>query len=179
MGLTSGMRATILAGAAVLLSGLSLSIHAIATDSTPRSLGGACLTVIALTVIALVILRSWIVDTSAERELLATALREAHAEKARYFACETALEQEHGRLRQDIIAERAALNERLEAERRQMAADFEEHRADLIAETTEATFLMIRSGKLAPQQQDHGTVIRFPKQEPEHQRAREHGVFRP
>lgn len=179
MGLTSGMRATILAGAAVLLSGLTLSIHAIAVNSTPRSLGGACLTLIALTVISLVVLRSWIVDTSNDRRALNEATAKAQDEYTRYLALQTALEGEQTRLQKDVNAERAALIESLAVERRQMIADFEEHRAELIAETTEAAFLMFHSGKFAPQHQDRGTIIRFPMQEPERQRAREHGVVGP
>jgi hypothetical protein len=179
MDLTGGTRATATTAGTVLLGGLSLTLYGALRNNFAHSLGGTCLTITALTVIALVIIRRWIVDTSNERHRLAENERRAQDEYASYIALKAALENEQGRLRQDISAEHAAINERLKAERAKMEADFEERRATLISETMTTTFLMIRGNKFAPDVASAGKLIPFPQQEPERQRAREHGVVGP
>jgi hypothetical protein len=67
----------------------------------------------------------------------------------------------------------------MEVERQALEAMFEERRATLISETTEAVFLMIHGGKLAPASVSRGTVIQFPNQIPEHARSREQEVAGP
>jgi hypothetical protein len=174
MNLTGGTRATATTAGTILLGGLTLTLYGAIRDNFAHSLGGACLTITALTVIALVIIRRWIVDTSNERRRLAEDQRRTQDEYASYIALKAALEVEQGRLRQDISAEHAALNERLAVERAKMEADFEERRATLRAETMEATFLMFHNGKFAPGASQTGQLIPFPQQEPQRQRAREH-----
>lgn len=179
MNLTGGTRATATAAGTVLLGGLALTLYGIIRDDFTPALGGTCLTVTALTVTTLVIIRRWIIDTSNERRALAEAERRAQDEYATYIALKAALLNEQGRLRQDISAEAAALTERLAVERRQTEAEFEERRAALISETMEATVLMIRGNKFAPTACGTGKLIPFPKQEPHRQQAREHGVVGP
>jgi hypothetical protein len=179
MDLTGGTRATATAAGTILLGGLSIILYGIIRDDLARAVGGAFLTVIALTFIALFVIRRWIVDTSNERVALAAATTKAQDECARYIALQAALENEQGRLRQDVNAELAALNERLEVERRKMDADFEERRNDLISRTMEVTVRMFHKGKFAPEAARSGSVIPFPQQEPQPQRAREHGVVGP
>lgn len=179
MDLTGGTRATATAAGTILLGGLSLTLYGTIRDDFAHALGGTCLTITALTVIALVIIHRWIIDTSNERRILAEAQAKAQDECARYVALQAALENEQGRLRQDVNAELAAINERLEVERRKMDADFEERRNDLISQTMEVTVRMFHNGKFAPEAASRGSVIPFPQQEPQRQRAREHGVVGP
>jgi hypothetical protein len=179
MNLTGGTRATATTAGTVLLGGLSLTLYGVTCDDQARALGGTCLTVTALTAIALVVIRHWIVDTSNERRRLAEAERRTQDEYTSYIALKAALEVEQGRLRQDISAEHAAISERLAVERAKMETDFEDARATVIAETMEATVRMFDGGKFAPTAVGTGTLIPFPQQEPQRQRAREHGVVGP
>ncbi|WP_329215071.1 hypothetical protein OG352_05935 [Streptomyces sp. NBC_01485] len=175
MDLTGGMRATVTAAGTILLGGLSTSLYGVHHDDLARSVGGAFLAVTALIFIALAVIRRWIIETGHERSRLADSERRAQDEHASYIALKAALENEQGRLRQDISAEHAALNERLKAERRKMEADFEEGRATLISETMEATVRMFHNGKFAPDTAVAGQLIPFPQQEPARQRERSRG----
>ena len=183
MDLVGGTRTTAVAGAAVLLGGMAVILYGVIVDDISRSVSGACLTMPALTLIALVMVRRWVSDTRDERRFLAAAQRDAEQERSRYVAAQSALEGERSRLARDQAAERAQLAAKLLAERGAMQAEFEEQRATLAAETVEATVLMFRDGKFAPDTLPRGRVIRFPKQEPgastERGRAREHGVVGP
>lgn len=178
MDFMGGTRATATAAGTILLGGLSTILYGIIRDDLARAVGGAFLTVIALTFIALVVIRRWIVDTSNERLALAAATTKAQDERTRYMALKAALENEQGRLRQDVLAELAAINERLAVEGRKMDDDFEERRNDLISKTMEATVRMFHNGKFAPEA-PCGSVIPFPQQEPHRQREREHGAVSP
>jgi hypothetical protein len=181
---TSGRIKIIAAAAtAALLAGPAAILYGIARDEQPSSTGGLGLTVIGLTILILIVIRKWVTDTLTERLALGAAQREAQTQRDRYVAAQAALENEQGRLRQDLNAEHLALAARLEVERAAIERDFEEQRAALIAETVEATFLMIHSGKCAPTRNGTGNLIQFPQQHPQHQaertRSREHGVVGP
>ncbi|GAB2731409.1 hypothetical protein [Streptomyces bullii] len=187
MGLTSGSRATIVAAAAATLGGLPVLIYGIWSNDTARSLGGACLIMSGLVLVALVLIRRWIVDTSEERRALAAALRDAQAEKARYFAAQAALENEQGRLNRDMNVERMRIAKQLLTEREAMRVEFEEQRAALIAETMEAAFLMMRNRKSPSEPPAQCNLIQFPEKlpaqersaAPERERSRGHGVVGP
>ncbi|MDL5205064.1 hypothetical protein [Streptomyces sp. ALI-76-A] len=174
-----------MAGAAgtAVVGGLSVVVYGTIVDDLPRTLGGTCLTLTALTLLALILIRNWIVDTRDERRILAAAQRETVAERSRYFAAQAALENEQGRLNRDMAAERAGLAARLQAEREALAAEFEERRATVIAETMEATFRMFHDGKFAPGVPEQSKVIQLREHQqqrhPERERSREHGVVRP
>lgn len=182
-----GARATTAVCVAVLLVGLSVLVYGIIRNDLARSFGGACLTVPALTVLALLVIRRWVVDASSERLALAEAQREAEAEQSRYLAARAALENEQGRLTRDMTAERIALAARLKAERDQLQTEFDARRGELMAEAMEVTMRMVRGGKLAPAQPPSDNLIRFPGQfpvqqdapQPERARSREHGVGGP
>ncbi len=178
MDLTGGTRATATTAGTILLGGLALTLYGSIRNNTAHSVSGTCFTGFALTIIVLLIIRRWVVDTSEERRRLAEDQRRTQDEYASYIAMKAALEVEQGRLRQDISAEHAALGERLAVERQKMEADFEERRAALISETTEATFMMIHNGRFAPAAPS-ATLIPFPQQDPQRERAREHGVVHP
>lgn len=179
MYLAGSTRNTAATGAAVTLGGLATVIHGIIRNNPAHSAGGGFVALAGLTVIALVVLHQWITDTRDERRALAAAQREAQGRKDTYLAAKAALENEQGRLNRDMAAERANLDARLKAEREAVAADFEERRAALIAETMEATLLMVHNGSLAPQ--PSAKLIQFPHQQTERQpeRSREHGVVGP
>lgn len=164
-----------------MAGGLTVVVYGTLRDDLARALGGTCLTLAALTAIALILIRRWIVDTSDERRILAAAQREAERERARYFAAQAALENEQGRLARDRAAERYADAAKLKAERDAMAADFEDRRGTLIAETMEATIRMIRGNKLNPPKPIEGNLIPFPHQQAARapERSREHGVVGP
>lgn len=183
MELTSGTRTTAAAASVAGLVGLVVTFHGAVRDQLAHSLGGVCLTMIALTALILVAIRKWVTDTSLERTVLAATQREAQTERSRYVALQAALENEQGRLRQDMAAERAALTARLKSERAALAAEFDERRDSLIAETMEATVLLHINGKLAPGKPTAGTLIPFPNQQSqgglERARSREHGVVGP
>jgi hypothetical protein len=145
----------------------------------PRSLAGACLLLTTLTFVALALVHRWITDVSDQRRNLAEKAAQADSERSRYVALEAALEGEHARLRVELAGERANQTAQLEAERRALEAVFEERRATLICETTDAVVKMFQGGKLAPATITRGKVIQFPSQIPEHSRSREQEVVGP
>lgn len=169
--------------ATVMFGGMALALNGIAHNEAPRSLAGVGAIMIGLTAIVLLVIHKWVTDTRAERSRLATAQREAQEERALCIAAQSALESERTRMRRDLDAEHAALLERARVEREALDDEFEERRADLICETTEATVKMFYDGKFAPNVRRRGTLIQFPQQQPEDQphrsRSREHGVVGP
>lgn len=176
---TGGTRATTSAAIAAL-GGLGLTSHGILADDLPRVVGGMCVTVAALLIATLVLVHSWIADTSDARKSLAAAQVAAERERSRYVAAQAALENEQGRLARDMAAERAAIAARLKAEREAMEAELEEKRATIMCEAFEAGVLMARGGKLTTDmQQRTANLIPFPTQQQERARAREHGVVGP
>ena len=167
-----------------MLAGFALTARGVLRSDLDNAVGGTCLTLVAVTTIALACVRRWIVDTREERRILAAAQREAERERSRYFAAQAALENEQGRLNRDMAAERQRIAAQLVKEREAMRIEFEEKRADLIAETMEATVRMFHAGKFAPETAATGQLIHFPKQDPaaqatERARSREHGVVGP
>ncbi len=183
MRLASGTGIAAAAAATVMFGGLALTLNGIAANQVPRSLGGVGAIMIGLTAIVLLVIHKWVTDTRAERSLLAAAQREAQEERACCIAAQSALESERTRMRRDLDAEHAALLERARVEREALDDEFEERRADLICETTEATVRMFYDGKFAPDVRRRGTLIQFPQQQPQEQshrsRSREHGVVGP
>lgn len=185
MDLTGGTRVLAGTAGAALASGLAVVLYGTLRDDLARALGGTCVTLTALTVIALILIRQWIVDTSEERRALADATRRAADVRDRYVASQAALECEQTRLTRDRATERYADAALLKTEREAMAADFETRRGNLIAETMEATLLMFQGGKFNPEATGAGNLIHFPKQHPEvdpevsRERSREHGGVGP
>ncbi|MEI5100371.1 hypothetical protein RB200_19815 [Streptomyces sp. PmtG] len=163
------------AGATIMAAGLAAILYGVLRDDLARSLGGACLAMTALMPMALIAIRRWITDTSAERAHLADALRQAQDERTRYIAAQAALENEQGRLHRDLAADRARTAAMLIAERDGMQDEFEEQRAQLISETFEVAVDMERRGLLKPTDPSKGNLIRFPGQTlgraPEHEAA--------
>ena len=171
-----------------MLAGLPVLLYGIWRDDAARSIGGACLVICGLILVSLVLVRRWVVDTSDERRILAAAQRQAIDERTRYIASQAALENEQARLNRDMAAERHRIAAQLIAEREAMLAEFEERRAALVAETMEATVMMFRGGKFAPEElPQRGNLIKFPRDlpqqtpapEPQRERSREHGVVGP
>ena len=186
MDLTAGSKATAITAAAVMLmlAGMSVILYGVIRSDLARSLGGACITMPALVLLALVAIRAWITDTRDERRVLAAATRETQAERSRYIAAKAALVNEQGRLNRDVASERARLTATLIAEREALAAEFEEKRAQLVCETmTEAWELFRKAERAEHARPSRGDVIQFPTQhgerQPERARSREHGVAGP
>lgn len=181
MDLTAGTKATATLAAVVMAVGLTVILYGVGQNDLTWVLGGACLAVPALVLVALVAIKSWITDTREERRLLTEAIREMQGERTRYIALRAALENEQSRLHRDLAHERARSAAKLFAEREAVAAEFEEKRNRLISEAMTEAWMMFLSGK-QPQTAEN-KVIQFPTQQPAPQRAaercREHGVVGP
>lgn len=159
----SGSRTTAVGAALITSAGLAIVLYGIITENLERTVGGAIFTMTALTLIALVLIRRWVTNTTAERQRLGDAVREADAERMRYVAAQAALEVERSRLRRDSAVEREQLAARLATERTAMEAQFEEGRTKLVCDTVETTVQLVREGLLdtsAPA--PYAQVIGFP-----------------
>jgi hypothetical protein len=162
-----------------------MSAQGISRNDVPRSLGGTCLIVTAVTLIAMLLTHRWIVDTREERRSLALAQQEAEAERRKYFALQAALESEMGRLTRDMNADRHRIATTLVTEREKMHADFEERRLQVTTEAFRTGVQMERAGMLRPDEPVMpANLIRFPgqgqpSQSEQHARSREHGVVGP
>lgn len=183
MDLTAGTRATAVSAAVVMAAGMAVVLYGVAKNDLARSLGGACLTMTAVTLIALVSIRKWTTNTDAARSRLSDATREADNERTRYIAAQAALEVERQRVQRDAASDREQMAVRLASEQAAMQEQFEDDRATLVCETMEQTVLMYRAGAFdPPSQHDRGRVIGFPdrlvQQAAAAERARDHGATR-
>ncbi|MFF7452168.1 MULTISPECIES: hypothetical protein [unclassified Streptomyces] len=180
---TNGTKVLATTATLAMAGGLAAVLYGTLRADLARALGGTCVTLTALTIIALILIRRWIVDTSHERQILAASQRETQNQKSMYIAAQAALEVEQGRLTRDRAAQLRADAARLKAERAAMDAEFEEKRAELVTQTMEATVLLIRSGKATAPAATENKVIQFPSQHaqahPTRERSREHGGARP
>jgi len=181
MDVTAGTKTTAGLAALVMTAGLSVILYGVVFNDLARALGGACLTMPALLLIALVAIRTWITSTAEERRVLAASTREAQAEQNRYFALRAALESEQSRLTQSMAADRARAAAALAVERKAMEAYFDEKRAKLVTDAFTTGVQMERAGMLNPKKPVPGNLIPFPQQEraAERERSREHGVVGP
>ncbi|MFK0018264.1 hypothetical protein [Streptomyces sp. NPDC090798] len=185
MDVTAGTRATAISAAVVMAAGLTIILYGVVRNDLARSLGGACLTMTSLTLIALVAIKRWVTDTSEDRRLLAASIREAQAEKSRYFAAKAALENEQGRLTRDAAIDRRRAAVAAMAEREALHQQFEEKRAQLVCETFEMAFEMARQvpDEHARADDKRDVVIQFPVQQqeqaPARARSRGHNVVGP
>ncbi|MZF56883.1 hypothetical protein GTX53_24145 [Streptomyces sp. SID5594] len=150
MDLKTTSRATAAGAALITSAGLAIVLYGIITENLERTVGGAIFTMTALTLIALVLIRRWVTNTTAERQRLSDATREKDTERMRYLAAQAALEVERGRLRRDARTEREHLTARLAAERAAMSAQFEDQRAELVCKTMETTVQLYRDGHFDP-----------------------------
>lgn len=175
MGLTAGARVTAVTGWAVLAVGVLVALYGIERNDVPRSLGGTCLIVTALTIVALTTIKRWIANVEKERGRLAEAAHVAQTEAAKYFAAQAGLAAEKARMLRDAEAERAALAARLKVEREALHDEFEEQRNALIDSTFEKAVLLERSGALKDLDLGHERAVvtqMFPHQQPERVRDR-------
>lgn len=177
MDITAGTKATAVAATAVMTVGIGIILYGIVRNDLARSLGGACLTMTALTLLALIAIRRWTTDTQVERRQLADSTRAAEVEHTRYIAAQAALELERGRVLRDARTERDRMEVQIKAAHAAMRERFEQDRAKLICDTMETTVQLFRTGAFDPLPAEHarGQVIDFPHQAaPEGQRVREH-----
>lgn len=179
--LTAGTRTTALTATILIALGVLLAAYGAITGDLKRTLGGTCLAMPAVTLLALIAVRRWTTDTSAERARLGEAQRAAGAERMRYVAAQAAALLEQQRHQRDVASEREQMTVRLETERAAMRAGFEEQRAALVCQTVEDTVKLLRDGKFREEPEQHGKVMQFPKQQPARPRheARGHGVSQP
>lgn len=182
MSLTGNTR-TAVAGAVLLAGGMTVCGYGAARGDLPAALGGTCLVVIAVTLLALAVIRTWITDAASERRELASARREADADRRKHFAGQAALECEMTRLNRDMAAERARIAATLIAEREAMRAELEERRLQITTEAFRTGVEMERAGMLRPDAPLPPNLIQFPRQkaepQPEREHSRGHGVVGP
>ncbi len=166
--------------------GISVVLYGIAVNDLSRSLGGSCLTMTALTLLALVAIRRWVTDTRAERERLADATREQDSERVRLMALQAAVEQERQRLLRDAEADRRQNAARLEAERKALRAQFEakcqalreqfeEDRAALMCKSVETAYVMFKAGLMDEQPHPSVAVLSFLEKSQQRAAERTHG----
>ncbi|MEV8477838.1 hypothetical protein [Streptomyces sp. NPDC051173] len=160
----SGERTTATAATTVLAIGITVVLVGVLTSDPARAAGGACLTITALTLIALRLIRTWITDTAAERSRIQDAIRAADIERMRYLAAQSALGVERDRMRRDAEEATRHSSKQIKAEHARLREQFEEERAALISETFEAAFSMLTTGRLMDSlAHTHGrAIIPFP-----------------
>lgn len=154
-----------LAAGLVMLIAAGVVAYGIVEDHTASAIGGglAGLTSAALLILAKV--RLWTTDTSAEREALAAARREAADEHNRYLAAQGAQMAEHDRRMRDLEAERAALHAQLQAKRVRLHQEIDDERASI---KIEAYLVGVDHGRRGihddsfRQHQPEGQVVQFP-----------------
>ncbi|MFH9215417.1 hypothetical protein [Streptomyces globisporus] len=177
-----GSRTSAVGAALITSAGLAIVVYGIITENLERTVGGAIFTMTALTLIALVLIRRWVTNTSTERQRLGDAVREADAERMRYLAAQAASEVERARIRRDAAAELQQLTVRLAAERAALSEQFEEQRLALICSTMETTVKLYRAGHFDPSAPTpHGQVISLPgfaHQRAAQEQTRGHGATR-
>lgn len=186
MEFTASSKTATATAAGILITGFAVILRSVSGDDVAGSIGGACLVMVGLSLVILVFVKHWVVNTSAERRALAVTQQLAQDERTKYVAAQAILEGDQVRLYRDLAAEKASLAAAIVAERKKMRADFEEERATICAEAFQTGAEMERAGMLKPgKQPQRGNLIRFPKQEqqpvqaPQRERSREHGVVGP
>lgn len=163
MDVTAGTRATAVSAALIMTGGIAVVLYGIIRADIARALGGACLTMTALTLIALVSIRRWTTNTQVERQRLADATRDAEIERTRYVAGQAALEMERERVLRDAASEREQVAARLRNDQATMRNQFEDERATLQCESFEAGASMALRGLFdRPAPSAHGKVVSFP-----------------
>ncbi|WP_329032200.1 hypothetical protein OIE71_04480 [Streptomyces sp. NBC_01725] len=178
MDLTAGGRATAASAAVVMTAGVAVILYGIAANDLSRALGGSCLTMTALTLLALISIRKWTRDTQVERQRLSDATRDAESERTRYVALQAAAEMERQRGQRDLAAERRRDALRVKVQIDAMRDRFEEERAQLICDSLPIAVRLVQHGLVDGPPAERGTVVSFPMQTKE-QPARERGVSQP
>lgn len=168
-------RITTAATAAVITAGLAVVLWGVWKNDPARAAGGACLTITSLTFIALVVIRRWVTDTSAERAGLAATGKQRDDERSRYIAAQAAMAVDRDRMRRDAeyAAEQAAAQ--LEAERVKLRREFDEERNELVCKSFAAAFEILKSGLPDDAATRGRAVIPFPDQRPAGGAARARG----
>lgn len=154
------------AAALILTTGVGTVAIGILRSDPAKAAGGACLTICALTFVALLILRHWITDTAAERERLADATKTAREERTSYVAAQAALDAERARVRRDAGLEAARLQQQLHADQEAMRRQFDADRHKVVCEAFEMGALLERSGMLGDADQQATVRHLFPPRPP-------------
>jgi hypothetical protein len=142
-------------------AGILVTLFATLRNDPARAAAGSAVTITALTMFALPVIRKWILDASDMREQQCVARRETEAERLRYAAGLAAAEGERERLRQDMAYESKRAAARLATERAALQQQFADERTQLIAETFDAAVRMVQDGLLDAPARDR-SVVRFP-----------------
>lgn len=184
MGCAGRTRVTICATTAVSLPGLALAGLGILQNNLPYATAGSGLIISALVISALVLIRTWLNDTTDVRNSLAASQREAERERSRYITLRAHLENEQARLNRDAATAQQQMACDLLAERQALADEFEEKRNALVSDTMAITLQWVHEGKFDPEASAaNGQIIHFPRpgQAVGHQceRSREHGFVGP
>lgn len=159
-------RTTAPSAAAAITVGLGTVLWGVWKNDPARATGGACLTITALALIGLVLIRGWITDTSAERSRLATAARAKDEERLRYLAGQATQNSERDRMRRDMeyAVERAAAQ--LRSEQAKLRAEIDAERNALICATFASAYEILKVGFPTRATTRGRAVIPFPAQQP-------------
>lgn len=172
-------RNRITSAAAVFLAGAFLLTYGAANEHLPHTLAGATTTLVGVISGSMILVHRWVTATSAERRALLDARLRADDERARYLAAQYALAKEKDRLRRDAIAASRRVDVELQRQRDVLRQQFADQRTDLICETIESTYRMIKDGKLldppARSAARGRAVIPFPEQPADRERTRGRG----
>lgn len=174
-----------LAAGAVLALGAAVVAWGIAGDDLARSIGGGCITLTAGTLLALAKIRVWTTDTRVERQRLADLQRAATDERTRLVAAQGALEQERSRLLRDASAAEQAAAARLVAAKAAMEEKLEEERSQMAVDSLDVAYKLIKAGLLNPRSTRSNVLhliqqsTRHQDEAPQAQPTRERGVGHP
>jgi hypothetical protein len=165
----SGTRVTVVTSAVILAAGMLVILASIVRDEPYRAIGGAALTMTSLTLIAMVAIRKWITDTSAERAALRYETQQATNDRMKAIAAQSAMEVERGRIRRDSEHAAKGLATQLAAEREKLFDELEEARNQIIQDATEValTMFLTNGGIPGPRPTRDRSVIRGAFPEPE------------
>lgn len=153
-------------------TGIVLLIGAI-PHSAPLAATGACLILLSLTALILLYVRVWISDTNDERRRFDDASVALEAERCRYVACQAGVQAERTRVRAELAAGNAALEEKLRIQGEAMWQQYEDERAKLITDAFEMGARMAQDGHLEPATRG-AQVIHLPSRDDGHPEAANH-----
>lgn len=163
------------AAGAVMTAAIGVVVYGVVEVNIAAAVGGGFATLAFATLLGVAKIRSWTVDTSAERAQLASAQQQAEDERTRYVAAQGALTQERSRMVRDFEAEAAALRREsevfkaavlkdLEAEKTVFLQQLEDERDAIKIESYEVGVIHGCSGifDVSPKTAEAGKIVKFP-----------------
>ncbi|MFJ5804807.1 hypothetical protein [Streptomyces sp. NPDC093093] len=171
-GTTTRARVAAAAAGTVMAFSAGVVAYGIVDSSTPASLGGGLVGLAAAAMMHLAKTRAWSVAARVERRRLDVerlrledARQQAHDERTRYIALGEAQHQEHRRRIRDLEAERVANQQDLVAAKAGLVERYEAQREALIVESMEIGVSLYLAGlRKAPTETINAKIFRLPEQ---------------